>query len=98
MPRAYAARLARAFVAAGGGSSERSASHAVVSGLVTQLSEREVEVLRLVAAGEQNQQIADHLYLSLNTVKKHVTHIFEKLGVTNRTEAAAQARELGLIT
>ena len=98
VPRAYAARLARAFVAAGGGSSERSASHAVVSGLVTQLSEREVEVLRLVAAGEQNQQIADHLYLSLNTVKKHVTHIFEKLGVTNRTEAAAQARELGLIT
>ena len=55
-------------------------------------------MLRLVAAGEQNQQIADHLYLSLNTVKKHVTHIFEKLGVTNRTEAAAQARELGLIT
>ena len=52
---------------------------------------------RLLTLGEPNQQIADELYLALNTVKKHVTHIFEKLGVTNRTEAAARARELGLL-
>ncbi len=54
-------------------------------------------MLRLVAAGEQNQEIADELYLALNTVKKHVTHIFEKLGAANRTDAAARARALGLL-
>jgi LuxR family maltose regulon positive regulatory protein len=50
-------------------------------------------VLRHLAAGEQNQEIADQLFLALNTVKKHVTHIFDKLGATNRTEAAARARQ-----
>ena len=74
------------------------ASGAFVPSMVTQLSERELEVLRLLTLGEPNQQIADELYLALNTVKKHVTHIFEKLGVTNRTEAAARARELGLLS
>ena len=72
-------------------------SRAHLPGLVIPLSERELEVLRLLAAGEQNQEIADQLYLALNTVKKHVTHIFEKLGVANRTEAAARARQLGLL-
>ena len=76
---------------------ERAPRTAVVSGLVTQLSERELEVLRHLAAGEQNQEIADQLFLALNTVKKHVTHIFDKLGATNRTEAAARARQLGLL-
>ncbi len=67
-----------------------------VPSLVVQLSERELEVLRPLAAGKQNREIAAELFVALNTVKKHVTHIFEKLGVANRTAAAARARELGL--
>ena len=54
-------------------------------------------MLRLLAAGKQNQDIADELDIALNTVQKHVTHIFEKLGATNRTEATVRARELGLL-
>ena len=65
--------------------------------LAEPLSERECEVLKLIAAGYTNQQIADTLVVSLNTVKKHTTHIFGKLGVKNRTEASNRARELGLI-
>jgi ATP/maltotriose-dependent transcriptional regulator MalT len=81
-----------------GPASDEGPTAAIVAGLVTELSERELEVLRLLAAGEQNQEIADQLYLALNTVKKHVTHIFEKLGAANRTEAASRARELGLLS
>jgi LuxR family maltose regulon positive regulatory protein len=61
------------------------------------VSQREVEVLRLLAAGKPNQQIARELVVSLHTVKKHVTHVLSKLGAANRTEATARARELGLI-
>jgi LuxR family maltose regulon positive regulatory protein len=64
--------------------------------LAEPLSERECEVLKLIAAGYTNQQIADTLVVSLNTVKKHTTHIYGKLGVKNRTEASNRARELGL--
>ncbi len=60
------------------------------------LSAREIEVLRFVAAGKSNQQIADELLISLNTVRRHVSNIFDKTGVTNRTEAAVYAREQGL--
>ena len=56
--------------------------------LVEQLSEREIEVLRLLAAGRPNREIAAELFVTLDTVKKHVTHTFGKLGVANRTEAA----------
>ena len=94
----YVARLGRAVAQqAVIGAPDAAPSGAFVPSMVTQLSERELEVLRLLTLGEPNQQIADELYLALNTVKKHVTHIFEKLGVTNRTEAAARARELGLL-
>jgi ATP/maltotriose-dependent transcriptional regulator MalT len=55
------------------------------------------EVLRLLAAGQPNQQIAKELVVSLHTVKKHVTHVLGKLGAANRTEATARARELGLL-
>jgi LuxR family maltose regulon positive regulatory protein len=65
--------------------------------LIEPLSEREVEVLRLLAAGRQNRQIADELFVTVDTVKKHVTHILGKLEVSNRTEAAARARDLGLL-
>jgi pimeloyl-ACP methyl ester carboxylesterase/DNA-binding CsgD family transcriptional regulator len=60
------------------------------------LSGREAEVLRLIAAGRSNQQIADELVLSLNTVRRHVSNIFDKTGVANRTEAAVYARDRGL--
>ena len=69
----------------------------VALGLVEPLSQREMEVLRLLAAGMPNQQIAGELVVSLHTVKKHVTHVLGKLGAANRTEATARARELGLI-
>ena len=66
--------------------------------LVEPLSERELEVLRLVARGDSNQQIAGALVIALDTVKRHVTHIFEKLGVSNRVQAVARARALGLLS
>ncbi len=54
-------------------------------------------MLRLLAAGKSNQRIAHDLVVALDTVKKHVTHVLGKLGAANRTEAAARARQLGLI-
>jgi DNA-binding CsgD family transcriptional regulator/pimeloyl-ACP methyl ester carboxylesterase len=62
----------------------------------TPLSSREVEVLRLVAAGKSNQQIADDLVISPNTVGRHVSNIFDKVGAANRVEAAAYAQRHGL--
>ena len=66
-------------------------------GLIEPLTGRELEVLRLLAAGRSNQRIAHDLVVALDTVKKHVTHILGKLGAANRTEAVARARQLGLI-
>ena len=66
-------------------------------GLAEPLTDRELEVLRLLAAGRSNQRIAHDLVVALDTVKTHVTHILGKLGAANRTEAAARARQLGLI-
>jgi LuxR family maltose regulon positive regulatory protein len=65
--------------------------------LVEKLSERELEILRLIASGMSNGQIAKNLFLTLNTIRAHSTHIFGKLGVHNRTEAVARAREIGLL-
>jgi predicted ATPase/DNA-binding NarL/FixJ family response regulator len=73
------------------------ASPAAESGLVEPLTAREIEVLRLIAAGHPNQAIADQLFLSLNTVKWHAGHILGKLGVASRTQAIARARELRLV-
>ena len=64
---------------------------------VDQLSERENEILRLVAQGLTNQAIADRLVISLTTVKTHMGNIFLKLGVKNRTQAIACAESLGLL-
>ncbi len=61
------------------------------------LSERELEVLRLVASGLSNREVAQDLVLATGTVKKHTNNIFTKLGVRSRTEAVAHARELGLL-
>ncbi len=65
--------------------------------LVEPLTERELEVLGLIAQGSTNQEIARDLYLSLYTVKSHARNIFSKLGVKNRTEAVAKARLFGLL-
>ena len=96
VPLGYLGHLARAFEhGAGDGMPSGIARR---QGLVVPLTDRELEVLQLIATGQQNKQIAAELYVSLNTVKKHVTHIFEKLGVTNRTAATDRARQLDLLT
>ena len=61
------------------------------------LTARETEVLRLLAAGTTNRRIAQEMHLSLSTVKRHVEHIIAKLGVSDRTQAAVQAAERGLL-
>ncbi len=65
--------------------------------LIDPLSDRELEVLSLIAASLTNQEIADRLTISLNTVKTHVKNIYNKLNVRSRIEATDRARELGLI-
>ena len=65
--------------------------------LVDPLSERELEILALIAAGLKNQEIADQLIISLNTVLYHNKNIYGKLGVSKRALAIAKARELNLL-
>jgi LuxR family maltose regulon positive regulatory protein len=60
------------------------------------LSERELEVLQWLASGVSNREIGRRLYITESTVKRHVYNIFGKLNVRNRTQAALQARQLGL--
>jgi LuxR family transcriptional regulator, maltose regulon positive regulatory protein len=97
IPADYLARLLRAFgpgeVAPGRG---RTAA-AAVPGLVEPLTPREIEVLGLLAAGKSNSRIAEELVVTLDTVKKHVSHILDKLDADNRTAAVTRGRTLGLI-
>ena len=65
--------------------------------LIEPLSQRELEVLRLIAQGLSNREISERLFLALITVKGHNRNIFRKLQVRRRTEAVARARELGLL-
>jgi LuxR family transcriptional regulator, maltose regulon positive regulatory protein len=67
------------------------------AGLIDPLTGRELQVLAMLAEGTPNQAIAKELFVTVFTVKKHVSHILAKLGAANRTEAVARARELGLI-
>ena len=60
------------------------------------LSKRELEVLHLLARGDSNQDIAEELVVTVDTVKRHVSNILSKLGASNRTQAVGRARELGL--
>ncbi|MHC1787792.1 MAG: LuxR C-terminal-related transcriptional regulator [Christensenellales bacterium] len=89
----YVRQLLAAFVTAG---AQRSLEGKAMQG--EQLSRREIEVLGHIAQGRSNPEIAAKLYLTLNTVKVHTRNIFGKLGVSNRTQAAAKARELGIMT
>lgn len=95
IPLGFLGDLARAFENGAGDGSPASTGR--LQGLVVPLTDRELEVLRLVAMGRQNKQIATELYVSLNTVKKHVSHIFDKLGANNRTAATERARQLDLL-
>lgn len=67
------------------------------SEMIEPLTDRELEILRLIAEGHSNAEIGQRLYLALSTVKGHNLRIFDKLQVQNRTEAVARARELGFI-
>lgn len=64
--------------------------------LLAELTEREVEVLDLIARGLTNEEIAEHLVISPKTVRNHITSIFSKMGVTHRAQAIVRAREVGL--
>jgi LuxR family transcriptional regulator, maltose regulon positive regulatory protein len=91
------ARVLRAFGGKNAMEGSRRGAAAAVPGLVEQLTARELEVLVLLAAGTPNQHIAEQLVVTLDTVKKHVSHLLGKLGAANRTEAVTRARQLGLI-
>ncbi len=98
LPRAHLDRLVQAFERQGLTVLPRPRpGGAIVPGLIEPLSPRELEVLRLLATGQPNRAIAEELVVTLDTVKRHVSHLFSKLGVTNRTQAVSRARELGLL-
>jgi LuxR family maltose regulon positive regulatory protein len=82
-------------LAASGGSAQPGAP--VAQALVEVLTEREMEVLRLIAAGLSNREIARELVVAVSTVKSHINHIYGKLDVKNRTQAIARAQTLGLL-
>jgi LuxR family maltose regulon positive regulatory protein len=89
----YAGRVLRSW-----GVPERVSSvPAATADLPEPLTPREIEVLQLIAAGLRNQEIADRLFISLPTVKRHVANAYGKLGVTHRTEAIARATALGIL-
>ncbi len=85
----YIARILAAY--------EGTGKKSIAGPLVEPLSERELEVLRLVTAGLSNREIAKELVISPGTVKTHVHNVCGKLGVRNRTEAATRAMELNLV-
>jgi LuxR family maltose regulon positive regulatory protein len=92
---AYAGRLLTAFPQA-----ESAPLPAIIhqpSKLVEPLSERELEVLRLIADGFSNAEIGAKLFIAVGTVKRHINNIYGKLDVQSRTQAVARARELGLL-
>ena len=97
VPLGCLARFLRAFGQPAAASGAERAAAAAVPGLVEQLTPREREILVLLAAGTPNPRIAEELVVTLDTVKKHVSHLLGKLGAANRTEAVTRARQLGLI-
>ncbi|MGA8460346.1 MAG: LuxR C-terminal-related transcriptional regulator [Streptosporangiaceae bacterium] len=96
VPLGYLARLQRAFDS-GHATADPGHGTPAMPGIVEPLTARELEVLGLLAAGRSNQAIAGELVVTLDTRQKHVSHVLDKLGATNRSEAVARARKLGLI-
>jgi LuxR family maltose regulon positive regulatory protein len=94
----YARRLLAAFPHAQPDETELPEPGTSTHEMVEPLSERELEVLELIAEGFTNREIASRLYLSLNTVKGHSRNIYGKLGVHSRTQAVARARALGMLS
>jgi LuxR family maltose regulon positive regulatory protein len=93
----YARRLLAAFPVAEPEKADPSKAQVPRSELVEPLSERELEILELLAEGLTNQEIASRLFLALNTVKTHSRNIYGKLNVHSRTQAVARAQALGLL-
>jgi LuxR family maltose regulon positive regulatory protein len=97
VPPGFLARLVQAFGGTPAAASPGPRAAAALPGLPEPLTDRELEVLRLIATGRSNQRIARELVVTLDTVKKHVSHVLGKLGAANRTEAVTRARELRVI-
>ncbi len=93
----YVRQLLAAFPPAGSEPALSSTPPEVESGFIEPLTERELEVLQLIAEGLTNQEVANRLYLSLHTVKAHARNIYGKLSVKNRTQAVAKAKALGIL-
>lgn len=91
----YTRRLLAAFDA--GPSPGKPAVNVAADALAEPLTNREIEILRLIAAGMRNQEIADQLFISLYTVKRHIANAYGKMEVSTRTEAVARANELKLL-
>jgi LuxR family maltose regulon positive regulatory protein len=94
----YARRLLAAFPVSEPEQAASLETQVPESGLVEPLSEREIQVLQLIAEGLTNPEIASRLFLSPHTVKTHSSNIYGKLGVHSRTQAVARARALGLLS
>lgn len=96
--RPYASQVIAGFAAHAVETTPAHQPTSIAGGLIEPLTPRELEVLHLVAAGKANTEIAALLYVSPGTVKTHTASIYRKLAVANRTEAAARARQLGLLS
>jgi len=94
----YAGKLLAAFGVSECGGIRETPLYPHTQLLIEPLSERELEVLQLIAEGLSNREIAQRLVLSLNTVKGHTRKIYEKLGVHSRTQATAKANTLGILS
>ena len=97
IPFSHLARVTQAFDGKPAMPGSAPAAAAGLPGLIDPLTGRELQVLAMLAVGTPNQSIAGELFVTVFTVKKHVSHLLGKLGAANRTEAVARARDLGLI-
>ena len=94
----YTSRLLEAFPVAELDQTDSSKAPVPKSGIVEPLSDRELEVLQLIAEGLTNQEISSRFFISMNTVKAHTRNIYAKFSVKSRTQAVAKARTLGLLS